>query len=153
LNIDSEFSPDIKIDLVGHGIPKLSYFDPSDAHDTNFKGKHANLVFQIDTTVMNNINDISQLSKNSFYRKALPAKIDNEKLSPYFSFRSHEVIQHTLRQTTQLSKSTIHYPMRHYLKSRFQILSHKKLNEVITTDTYFTNYNQLKDIILHKYFS
>jgi hypothetical protein len=29
--------------------------------------------------------------------------------------------------------------MRLHLKSRFQMLSHKRLNEVIATDTYFAN--------------
>jgi hypothetical protein len=69
----------------------------------------------------------------------LPAKIDYEKLSPYFAFRPHDVIQHTLRQTTQLAKSTIHYPMRRHFKSRFQMLRHKRLYEVIAADTYFAN--------------
>jgi hypothetical protein len=87
-----------------------------------------------------------------FYSKTLPAIIDYEKLSPYFAFRPHDVIHHTLRQTTQLANSTIHYPMRHYLKSRFQMLSHKRLNEVIATDTYLQMKNQLKAIIVHKYF-
>jgi hypothetical protein len=81
----------------------LSYFDPSDAHDVNVKGKYGNLVFNLDTVVMKNANDINQLSKDSFYRKTLPAKTDYEKLSPYFAFRPHDVIQHTLRQTTQLA--------------------------------------------------
>ena len=53
--------------------------------------------------------------------KALPSKIDYERLSPYFAFRPHEVIQHNLRQTTKLAKSTIHYPIRRHLKSRFQM--------------------------------
>jgi hypothetical protein len=35
--------------------------------------------------------------------------------------------------------STIHYPMRLHLKSRFQMLRHKRLNEVIAADTYFSN--------------
>jgi hypothetical protein len=83
--------------------------------------------------------DLNQLNKDSFHSKALPAKIDYEKLSPYFAFRSLEVIQHTLRQTTQLATSTIHYCIRHHLKSRFQMLRHKSLNEVIATDTYFSN--------------
>jgi hypothetical protein len=88
---------------------------------------------------MKNANDINQLNMDSFYKKALPAKIDYEKVSPYFAFRQHDVIQHTLRQTTQLAKSIIHYPIRSHLKSLFQILRHKRLNEVIATDTYFTN--------------
>jgi hypothetical protein len=88
---------------------------------------------------MKNANDINQSNKDSFYSKALPANIDYEKLSPYFAFRPYDVIQHTLRQKTQLAKSTNHYPMRCHLKSRFQMLRHKRLNEVIDTDTYFVN--------------
>jgi hypothetical protein len=66
LNTKSDYSSNIKVDLVQQDIPKLSYFDPSDAHDTNVKGKHAYLVFHIDTVVMNNANDINQLNKDSF---------------------------------------------------------------------------------------
>jgi hypothetical protein len=117
----------------------LSYFDPSDAHDTNVKGKYASLVFHLDTIVMKNTNDLNQLNKDSFYSKALPAKIDYEKLSPYFAFRPHEIIKHTQTQTTLLAESKIHYPTRRHLKSRFQMLRHKRLNEVIATDTYFAN--------------
>jgi hypothetical protein len=84
-------------------------------------------LFHLDTVVMKNTNDLHQLNKDSFYSKALPAKIDYEKLSPYFAFLTHDVIQHTLRQTTQLAKSTIHYPIRRHLKSRFQMLRHKGL--------------------------
>jgi hypothetical protein len=51
-------------------------------HDTNVKGKNANLVFHLDIVVMKNANDINQSNKDSFYSKALPAKIDYEKLSP-----------------------------------------------------------------------
>jgi hypothetical protein len=72
----------------------LSYFDPSNAHDTNVKGNHTNLVFQLDTFVMKNSNDLNQSNKDSFYSKALPAKIDYEK-SPYFAFRPYDAIQHT----------------------------------------------------------
>jgi hypothetical protein len=86
---------------------------------------------------MKNANDLNQLNKDSFYSKPLNAKIDYEKLSPYFAFSPHDVIQHTLSQTTQLTNSTIHYPMKRHLKSRF--LRHKRMNEVIATDTYFSN--------------
>jgi hypothetical protein len=146
LNTKSDHASDIKVDLVEQDIPKLSYFDPSDAHDTNVKGNHTNLVFHLDTVVMKNANDINQLNKDSFYSKALATKtkIDYEKLSPYFAFRPHDVIQHTLRQTTQLAKSTIHHPMRRHLKSLFQILRHKRLNEVVATDTYFANENSIE---------
>jgi hypothetical protein len=103
----SDHSSDIKIDLVEQDIPKLSYFDSSDAHNTNVKGKYANLVFHLDTIVMKDANDINQLNKDSFYSKALPAKIDYENLLTYFAFRPHDVIQHTLRQTTQLVRDIL----------------------------------------------
>jgi hypothetical protein len=62
LNIKSENSSDIKVDLFEQDIPKLLYFDPSDVHDTNVKGKYANLVIHLDTVVMKNANDINQLN-------------------------------------------------------------------------------------------
>jgi hypothetical protein len=34
--------------------------------------------------------------------------------------------------------------MRRHLKSRFQMLRHKRLNEVIATDTYFANEKSIK---------
>jgi hypothetical protein len=139
LNTKSDYYSDIKVDLIEKGIPKLSYFDPSDAHDTNVKRKYVNLVFHLDTVVMKDANDLNQLNKDSFYSKALPTKIYYEKLSPYFVFLPNDGIQHTLRQTTRQAKSTIHYPMRRHLKSRFQMLRQKRLNEIISTDTYFAN--------------
>jgi hypothetical protein len=78
LNTESDHSSGIKVDLVEQGIPKLSYFDPSDAHDTNVKGKYANLVFHLDTIVMKNDNNINRFNKDSFYIKALSDKIDYE---------------------------------------------------------------------------
>jgi hypothetical protein len=57
------------------------------------------------------------------------------KIVTLFSFRPHEVIQHTLSKTTQLSKSIIHHPM----QNSISILLDKRLNEVITTDTYFSS--------------
>jgi hypothetical protein len=62
LNTKSDYSSDINVDLVRREIPKLSFFDPYDAHDTNFKGKYANIAFHLDTVVMKNANDINQLN-------------------------------------------------------------------------------------------
>jgi hypothetical protein len=66
----------------------------------------------------------------------LPSKIDN-KLSPYFAFRLHEVIKHTPRQNIKLAKSIIHHPMWQNQKGWDQMLRRKSLQEVIVTDTYF----------------
>ena len=117
---------------------KLSFYDPSDSLPNDIKGKPARLAFYVDTVQKTNVDDSILVNTDPHFSKALPSKIDYERLSPYFAFRPHDVIQHTLRQTTQLAKSTIHYPMRRHLKSRFQMLRHKRLNEVIATDTYFS---------------
>jgi hypothetical protein len=69
----------------------------------------------------------------------LPAKIDYENLSYYLAFRPHDALQHTLRQKTQLAKSTIRYSMRRHLKILFKMQSHKRLHAVIATDTHFAN--------------
>jgi hypothetical protein len=82
LNTKSDSSSDDKIDLVEQDIPKLSYFDPSDAHDTNVKGKHENLVFHADNTVMKNANDINQLNKDSFTAKTYLLKLTMKNYHP-----------------------------------------------------------------------
>ena len=117
----------------------LSFYDPSDSQIDDIPGQPAYLVFHADTVQKTNIDNSILVNADPHYSKALPSKIDYERLSPYFAFRPHDVIQHTLRQTTQLAKSTVHYPMRRHLKSRFQMLRHKRLNEVIATDTYFSS--------------
>jgi hypothetical protein len=66
LNTKSDYSSGIKVDLVEQDIPKLSYFDPFDAHNTNVKGNHANVVFHLDTIITKNNNDINQSNKDSF---------------------------------------------------------------------------------------
>jgi hypothetical protein len=99
----------------------------------------SHLVLHADTVQKTNIDSSILVNADPHYSKALPSKIDYERLSPYFAFRPHDVIQHTLRQTTQLAKSTVHYPMQRHLKSQFQMLRHKRLHEVIATDTYFSS--------------
>jgi hypothetical protein len=82
----------------------------------------------------------------------VPGKINYEMLSRYFAFFPHEVIWHTLQQTTQLAKSTIHFPTRRHLKSRFQMLRHKRLNEVIATDTYISNEKSIEGFHCAQFF-
>jgi hypothetical protein len=65
----------LKLSYLDKISPKLSYFDPSGAHGTNVKRNHASLVFHMDTTIMNNTNNSSPVSKDSLYSKALPEKM------------------------------------------------------------------------------
>ena len=78
------------------------------------------------------------------FSRALPKKLDIEKLAPYFAYRPADVIRNTLRKTTQLATSIVHFPLRRHLKSRFQMLRKRRLNEVIATDTYFSKVKSLE---------
>ena len=91
------------------------------------------------------VSNVIPITTDPHLSKALPGKIDYERLSPYFAFQPHDVVQHILRQTKQLAKSTIHYPMQRHLKSRFQMLRHKRLHEVNATDTYFANEKSIEE--------
>ena len=71
--------------------------------------------------------------------RAVPAKINYDKLLPYFLYRPKRVIQKTLENTTQLAKAVVNTPLRRHLKSRFLMLRHPRLNEVVATDTYFSS--------------
>ena len=51
--------------------------------------------------------------------RALPAKVDYDKLAKYFCYRPREVIQKTLKNTTQLDKAVINYPMKRHIRSCF----------------------------------
>jgi hypothetical protein len=117
----------------------LSFYDPSDLLANNLEGKLKHLVLSIDTVQYANINHTVLTNTDPHYSKALPSKINYEKLSPHLAFRPHEIIYHTLRKTTKLVNSVIHHSMQHHLKIQFQMLRHKRLNEVIATDTYFSS--------------
>ena len=71
--------------------------------------------------------------------RALPAKVDYDKLSKYFLYRPKEVIRKTLENSTQLARAQINYPLKRHIRSRFQMLCRPRLNEVVATDTYFSS--------------
>jgi hypothetical protein len=115
LNTKPDISSVIKVELVEQGISKLSYFDPSDVHGTNVKEKYVNLEFHLDT-IMNNINNVRPINMDSFTAKTCLLKITMKK--HHLPLQSVRMMY--IRQTTQLAKSIIHYPMRHRLKVGFK---------------------------------
>jgi hypothetical protein len=113
--------------------------DVNDVH-----GKSAHLVFLADTIQKANVEDSILVNIDPHFSKALPSKIDYERLSPHFTFWPRDGIHHILRQTAQLDKSTMHYIMRSHLKSPFQMSRHKRGNEVIATDTFFSSVKSIE---------
>ena len=78
------------------------------------------------------------LGKSRMYR-AVPEKVDYGPLALYFLYQPKQVIQKTLENKTQLAKAVVSTLLRRHLKSRFLMLRHPRLNEVVATDTYFSN--------------
>jgi hypothetical protein len=83
-----------------HDHLKLTCYDPSYFNVNDVSGKPAHLVFHADTIQKTNVEDSILVNIDPHFSNALPRKIDYERLSPYFTYRPHDVIQHTLRQTT-----------------------------------------------------
>ena len=71
--------------------------------------------------------------------KVAPPSMDYEKLAPYFLYRPKNVIKKALENTTQIANAVVNRPPRRHLKSRFLMLRHPRLNEVVATDTYFAS--------------
>ena len=90
------------------------------------------------------IVDKKELSDNPRLHRAVPANVDYDKLGPYFLYRPKRVIKKTLENTTQMAKATINSPLRKHLKSRFLMLRHPRLNEVVATDTYFSDVKSIE---------
>jgi hypothetical protein len=88
-------------------------------------------------------NGLQDTYLDPHYCKELPSKIDYERVSPYIAFTPHEVIQHTLRQTAQLAKSTD--------QRQFQVLRRKRLHEFLLHILIFLLQRQLKDTIVYMF--
>ena len=78
--------------------------------------------------------------KENFFGKskihrAVPAKLDYDRLALYFLYRPRQVIQKTLKKNTHLAKAVVNTQLRQNLKSRFLMLRHLRMNEVVATDT------------------
>ena len=98
------------VDKVTQHSSRMSFFIHL-IFKSNLKGNPARPLFNVDTVQEAIANNIAHIRTDPNFNKALPSKIDYEKLLPFFVLRPHEVFQYTLQLTTQLSKSTIHYPM------------------------------------------
>ena len=51
---------------------------------------------------------------NSKMHRTVPAKVDYDRLAPYFLYRPKQVIQKTLENTTQLAKAVVNTPLRRH---------------------------------------
>jgi hypothetical protein len=68
-----------------HKHLKLSFYDPDEMHVNEIAGKPAHLVFHADSIRKTNVKDLSLVKTDTQFSKALPSKIEYERLSPYFA--------------------------------------------------------------------
>ena len=62
-----------------------------------------------------------------------------EDIEPYLGYQPLEVIRHTLENTTQLANSILQSPMKRHFQSRFPFLNRTRLQETVSTDTFYAN--------------
>ena len=82
--------------------------------------------------------DIHSYAVKSWHR-ILHKDLDPQKLCPFIGFRPLEIVCKTLKNTTQLARLIIRYPMRTYIKARFPHLNNQRLQEGISTDRLYSN--------------
>ena len=68
-----------------------------------------------------------------------PKQHDFERLQPNFGFVPPKRIQKTLENTTQFCRQDMRFPLRKHYKSRFPAANVSRLNEVVATDTFFSD--------------
>jgi hypothetical protein len=75
----------IVVDKVNqHKQLKLSFYDPAEMHLNEITGKPAHLVLHADSVQKTNVEDLVLVNIDPHFSKALPSKIDYERLSPMF---------------------------------------------------------------------
>jgi len=72
-------------------------------------------------------------------KSILPSKPNYEKLRPLFAWATADRIRDTLKVTTQWYQAEGRIPMRKHFKSRFPAANVRRVNEVVATDTFFSD--------------
>jgi len=135
--------------ITGDDIPPVGLISPGtySACQLAVQGEDVlDYLRNLDETELDNdfTPDIVPDNLRTKYTSTLPGTASLSTLEKYFAFRPHDVIWNTLRRTIQLAKAVIRYPLRRHLKSRFPMLRRPRLNEVVATDTYFSNVKSIE---------
>jgi hypothetical protein len=82
LGFTSKDPPVTVVDKVSqHNHQKMPFCDPADLQMNNVNGKPAHLVFHADSVQKTNVEDSVMRNIDPHFCKALPSKIDYERLS------------------------------------------------------------------------
>jgi len=137
--------------------PERYFFDPSDTDLPNQNlGQTVDL--SIDWTLasgsllsetsvddfLNTLDDNTLLARDVSRVQGLHTKhhlteADAERLRPFLGFAPVERIRKTLLHTTQMAKAANVLPMLRHFAARFKWFRHRRLREIVCTDTVFSN--------------
>jgi len=110
----------------------LTFMDDDSAYDPNDPD-----------TIMGNLEgrEESKSSRNRSNNKATTQNglFNMEHLQRCLGWKPTDVIESTLKATTQLAENHIRLPMRMHFKSRSPALNVRRLNETFATDTFFSS--------------
>ena len=131
--VKEDILPDPDVDVF---LAHLTYDDLTGYSTTNpeYFGYPA-----IDPNIVNDDGfDTFAFAVKSWHR-VLYDKIDPKKVQPYLGFRPIDVIKATLKNTTQLARMVIRYPMQRHYKARAPHLNVIRLDEPVSTDPAYAN--------------
>ena len=66
------------------------------------------------------------------WHRVMHENVDPRKLQPYLGYRPLDIIKATIKNTTQMAKMVIRYPLRRHYKSRVPFLNVARLDEVVS---------------------
>jgi hypothetical protein len=88
------------------------------------------------------------IKRRLFYTQVQPKQLDFLRLQPHFGYLPVDRIKHTLNHTTQYARMDTRFPLRKHYKTRFPAANIPRLNEIVATDTFFSDVSAHDDGIL-----
>jgi hypothetical protein len=79
------------------------------------------------------------LTNTLIAHKITPAQHDFNRIKPNFGFAPYKRIQKKIEQTTQFCRLDARLPLRKHFKSRFPAANVPRRNEIVATDTLFSD--------------
>ena len=147
--IDHEYNVD---DLIPPSDPDLlsPAYHPDTLNDfgdiTTYNVNSTNT----NTPIINIVNEPYGLNAtyDVQYRHVQQKIHDFSYLQPYFGYVPADRIRNTLKHTTQFARMDTRLPLRKHFKTRFPAANVSRLNEIVATDTFFSDVPAIDDGIM-----
>ena len=115
------------------------YYDPTDDSEPIYGSEVELSLDENVLTTMTEAESEAQIYALKAWHRVIHKELEPSYLQPFLGYRPINIIQETLKRTTQLAKMVIRYPMRRHIKSRAPHLNVFRIEETISTDPLFAN--------------